>query len=52
MDHYVVCLNLIMDRLVENSPVLLVPVPLVRLQGVLAALDALPDTEEMKQEEE
>ena len=37
---------------VEKSVVLLVPVPLVRLQGVLAALDALPDTEEMKQEEE
>lgn len=37
---------------VEKSVVLLVPVPLVRLQGVLAALDTLPDTEEMKQEEE
>ena len=36
----------------KKSVVLLVPVPLVRLQGVLAALNALPDTEEMKQEEE
>ena len=33
---------------VEKSAVLLVPVPLVRLNGVLAALQVLPDTEEMK----
>jgi len=32
--------------------VLLVPVPMVRLQGVLSALDGLPESEEMKQEEE
>ncbi len=37
---------------VEESAVLLVPVPQVRLQGVLAALRKLPDAETMKQEEE
>ena len=36
----------------EESAVLLVPVPLVRLSGVLVALELLPDTEEMKEEEE
>ncbi len=36
----------------EESAVLLVPVPLVRLQGVLAALANHPDAEVMKQEEE
>lgn len=36
----------------EESVVLLVPVPMVRLQGVLSALDGLPESEEMKQEEE
>ncbi len=36
----------------EESVVLLVPVPQVRLLGVLKSLNNLPDAEEMKQEEE
>ena len=36
----------------EESVVLLVPVPQVRLLGVLKALNCFPDAEEMTQEEE
>ena len=36
----------------EEAVVLLVPVPQVRIRGVLDALNELPDAENMKQEEE